>query len=188
MKNVKISALTLIALVSFASCSDDDAATPVNEEEVITTVKATFTPTSGNTAAVILLSRDFDGDGPDAPVVTVTGPFAAGVAYNGNVSFSNELATPAEDITEEIREEGHEHQIFFQQNNLGDFTYIDTDVNGNPIGLAFTYTAASVPANGTLTVTLRHEPNKTAQGVAIGNITSAGGSTDAEVSFSVVVQ
>ncbi|MES2487544.1 MAG: type 1 periplasmic binding fold superfamily protein, partial [Bacteroidota bacterium] len=180
MKNLKISAFALITLISFSSCSDDDnATTPVNEEEVITTVTATFTPAAGGTA-VVLTSRDLDGDGPDAPVVTVNGTFAAGAVYNGSVTFLNELASPAENITEEIHQEGHEHQLFYQQTNLGVFEYADQDVAGNPVGLHVTYTAAATPVNGTLTITLRHEPNKTAPGVVTGNITSAGGSTDAE--------
>ncbi|PZR20532.1 MAG: type 1 periplasmic binding fold superfamily protein [Flavobacterium psychrophilum] len=187
MKNLRISALALITIISLSSCSSDDTATIVNEEEVITTVTATFTPEAGGTP-IVLTSRDLDGDGPDAPVVTVSGNFATGTAYNGTVTFLNELETPAGNITEEIFEEGHEHQIFFQQNGLGIFTYNDTDVNGNPIGLKFKYTAAANAATGNLTLTLRHEPNKDGEGVANGNITNAGGSTDAEVVFNVSVQ
>jgi len=189
MKNLKISAIALITLISFSSCSDDDSATtPVNEEEVITTVTATFLPTSGGGTTVQLSSRDLDGDGPDAPVVTVSGNFVAGASYSAQVKFLNELANPAQSITEEIHEEGDQHQIFFQHNNLGQFTYADQDVNGNAIGLDVNYTASATPVNGTLTITLRHEPNKTAPGVAGGNIASAGGSTDAEVSFPITVQ
>lgn len=187
MKNLKISALALITIITFSSCSSDDTATIVNEEEVITTVTATFTPQSGGTP-IVLTSRDLDGDGPDAPVVTVSGNFSANAVYNGTVTFLNELETPAGNITEEIFEEGHEHQIFFQQSGLGTFAYADTDVNGNPIGLNFKYTAAASAATGNLTLTLRHEPNKDGQGVSGGNITNAGGSTDAEVVFPVVVE
>ncbi len=188
MKNLRISALALITIITFSSCSDDDnTAAIVNEEEVITTITATFTPQGGGTA-IVLSSRDLDGDGPDAPVVTVSGDFATGAVYNGKVTFLNELETPAGNISEEVFEEGHEHQIFFQQSGLGTFAYDDTDVNGKPIGLSFTYTAAAAPATGNLTVTLRHEPNKDAQGVAQGSITNAGGATDAEVTFGVTVE
>lgn len=187
MKNLKISLLALVATLSFTSCSsDDDALVPVNEEEVITTVTATFTPQGGGTP-VTLTSCDLDGDGPDAPILTVSGDFAVGTNYNGTVTFLNELANPAENITEEITEEGDEHQIFFQQNGLGTFTYADEDVNGNPIGLQFTYEAAQAETSGNLTITLRHEPNKNAEGVSNGIITNAGGSTDATVTFAVNV-
>lgn len=187
MKNLRISALALITIITFSSCSNDDTATLVNEEEVITTVTATFTPQGGGTP-IVLSSRDLDGDGPDAPIVTVSGNFTTGAAYTGKVAFLNELQNPVGDITEEVHEEGNQHQIFFRQAGLGTFAYADTDVNGNPIGLSFTYTAAAAPATGSLTLTLRHEPTKDGEGVAGGNITNAGGSTDAEVVFNVSVQ
>ena len=187
MKNLKLMAIAAFAIASLSSCSDDDTAQPVNEEEVITTVTATFTPTGGGTA-ITLTSRDLDGDGPDAPVVTASGNFATGTVYTGTVTFLNELTNPAGNITEEIHEEGVDHQIFFQQQGLGTFAYTDTDANGHPIGLAFTYTAASAPAAGTLTLTLRHLPNKSGANVSTGNITNAGGGTDAEVTYPVVIQ
>lgn len=175
------------AIAVLPSCSDDDTPVIVNEEEVITTVTATFT-TSGGGTPVVLTSRDLDGDGPGAPTVTVSGNFTTGTVYNGTVSFLNELQSPAGNITEEIEEEGTEHQLFFIQNgDLGSFAYADNDTNNRPIGLAFTYTAASAPATGTLTIALRHEPDKNAQGVAQGDITNAGGDTDAQVSFTVSV-
>lgn len=175
-----------IVPVFMSSCSDNDTPAYVNEDEVITTVTATFTPTGGGTP-IVLKSRDIDGDGPTAPVVTVSGSFAAGAVYNGTVTFSNELTAPATDITEEIEEEGTEHQLFFRQSGLGTFTYADTDANGKPVGLSFTYTAATTAASGNLTVTLRHQPDKAAAGVFGGNIANAGGNTDAEVTFPVTV-
>ena len=185
MRNLRLSALALTTIL-FIACSSDDDAAFVNEEEVITTVQVTLTPQGGGTA-VTLTSRHLDGDGPEAPMVTVSAPVTAGIVYSGGVTFLNELTNPAEDITEEVAAEGEEHQVFYQHNGLGTFTYNDEDGNGNPVGLDFTYTAGTA-ATGTLTVILRHEPNKEAQGVAEGIITNAGGSTDAEVVFNVVVQ
>ncbi len=187
MKNFRISLLALITITGLSSCSSDDNNGPVNEEEVITTVKAIFTPQGGG-AAVVLTSRDLDGDGPNAPIVTVSGNFTAGTVYNGGVNFLNELTNPAEDITPEVQQEGTEHQIFFQQNGLGTFAYSDQDADGNPVGLEFIYTAANTPVSGGLIITLIHEPNKNAQDVANGIITNAGGNRDAQVNFSVVVE
>lgn len=187
MKHLKISIAALTIFLSLAACSNDDDAPFVNEEEVITTLTATFTPQTGGGNVVTLTSRDLDGDGPDAPVVTVSGDFTAGATYNGTVSLLNETVNPAENISEEVFEEGDEHQIFFQHSGLGDFTYADTDVDSKPIGLNFIYEAAATPTSGTLTITLRHEPNKSAEGVGNGDITNAGGSTDATASFTVSV-
>ena len=181
--NLKFLALFLSTALVFTSCSNDDA--PVNEEEVITTVIVTLT---GGGETITLTSKDLDGDGPNAPVVTVSGNLIANTVYTGSTRFLNELEDPAEEITDEVEEEGAEHQVFFQLlSSLGTVTYNDTDENGNPIGLSFTLTTGNTAGTGNLTVTLRHEPNKTASGVASGDITNAGGSTDAEVSFPIQV-
>lgn len=183
MKNLKLIALIVIPAIFSTSCSNDDA--PVNEEEVITTVRTTLT---GGGQVITLTSRDLDGDGPNAPVVTVSGNLVAGTTYTGSTEFLNELEDPAEDITIEVQEEGADHQVFYQlPSSIGTVTYTDTDANGRPIGLNFTLVAGTSGSTGTLTVTLRHLPNKTATGVAAGDITNAGGNTDAAVTFSVAV-
>lgn len=182
-----VKALFLIStLVLVVSCNnDDDAIVPVNEEEVITTV---ITRLTGGGQIITMQSRDLDGDGPNAPVVTVSGNLTANTTYTGTVEFLNELVTPADDITVEVEEEGVDHQLFFQPTptSIGTFTYTDTDANGNPIGLQFSLLTGNA-GSGNILVTLRHEPNKSASGVAAGNIANAGGSTDAEISFPVVV-
>ena len=183
MKNLKLIALLVIPAIFSTSCSNDDA--PVNEEEVITTVRTTLT---GGGQVITLNSRDLDGDGPNAPVVTVSGNLVAGTTYIGSTEFLNELEDPAEDITVEVEEEGADHQVFYQlPSSIGTVTYTDTDANGKPIGLNFTLVAGTSGSTGTLTVTLKHLPNKTATGVAAGDITNAGGNTDAAVTFSVAV-
>lgn len=187
MKAIKFLSMLAIAALTFNSCSnDDDAPDPVNEEEVITTVIVTLAPQSGNT--VTLTSRDLDGDGPNAPVVTVSGTLNTSTFYTGSVQFLNELENPAEDITEEVAEEDDEHQVFYSvTGGVGTITYTDSDANGNPVGLSFTLATGANPVNGVLSVTLRHEPNKDAAGVSDGDITNAGGETDVEVSFNVAV-
>lgn len=185
-KNLKYIAVAAVAMV-VSSCSDDDKPsvnTPVNEEEVITTVITTLT---NGSQIITLTSRDLDGDGPNAPIVTASGNLTANTTYIGTVKFLNELVNPADDITEEIREESDEHQIFFQAPAvLGTFGYTDLDENGKPVGLQFTYSTSNA-ASGNLIVTLIHEPNKNAEGVAAGNITNAGGATDAQISYPIVV-
>jgi hypothetical protein len=184
MKNFKTTKIFFLAFAAIAisSCSNDD--NPVNEEELITTVTTTLT---GGGQIVTLTSRDLDGDGPNAPVVTVSGNLAANTNYTGTVTFLNETVSPADNITGEVEEEGEDHQIFYQiPSALGTFVYTDLDLNGKPIGLSFTLTTGNAGI-GNLTVTLRHLPNKSATGVAAGDITNAGGATDAVVTYPVVV-
>ena len=151
---------------------------------MITTVTVTLVNGSNT---IILKSQDLDGNGPNSPVVTVSGNLDANSTYLGTIEFLNELENPAEDITLEIKEEGVDHQIFYQlANSLGSFSYDDVDDNGDPIGVEFTLSTGNA-GSGTLTVTLRHEPNKDASGVSSGDITNAGGSTDAQINFPITV-
>lgn len=185
MKKLNYFAFATLSLLALSSCSNDDGTTPVNEEEVITTVTTTLT---GGGEVITMTVRDLDGDGPNAPVVSVSGTLKAGTTYNGTVKFENELESPAENMTTEIEEEGDEHQLFFQAPaTIGLFTYTDIDVNGKPIGLSFKLVTANAAATGNLIVTLRHEPNKDGEGVSSGNIANAGGSTDAQVTYPVQV-
>ncbi|MDA0176673.1 type 1 periplasmic binding fold superfamily protein [Mesoflavibacter profundi] len=192
MKTLKHLSYLLIASLIFVSCSSDDdnndIPEPVNEEEVITTITATLTPAGGGTA-IVLQSQDLDGDGPNAPVVTVSGDLAANTSYSGSLDLLNETESPAESITEEIEEEALEHQFFFDvSNGLFDVAYDDVDADGNPVGLSFIVTTDATTGTEALTITLRHEPNKDASGVSAGDITNAGGETDIEVTFNVTVQ
>lgn len=187
MKNINLLSVIIPAafLVLMASCADD----PVipNEEELITTVIWTFTPDGGG-ASVELRFTDLDGDGGDPPVIT-GGTLSGNTTYSAVLSLLNESMLPALDITDEIEAEGEDHQFFFE---LGgsldlDITYSDQDDSGNPIGLRTSVRTGSASL-GTIALTLRHEPDKSAAGVPDGDMTNAGGETDIEVFFDVEIQ
>ncbi len=187
MKKFLFFSLTLLTL-GLASCDKDENNTD-NEEELITTLVYTLTPNSGQ--EVVMSFKDLDGDGGSAPLVTTFGNLIAGQTYNGSLSILNESTTPIDNITTEIEEEALAHQFFF--NVSGDLasklniTYDDKDSENNPIGLKTKVNATST-GTGKLKVTLRHEPNKKASGVATGNIANAAGETDIEVEFNVEVK
>ncbi|MDJ0644426.1 MAG: type 1 periplasmic binding fold superfamily protein [Flavobacteriaceae bacterium] len=183
MKNYKLLSLIFLAFVVFTACSDDDTPDPVNEEEVITTLTVTLDPVGGGTS-IELKSQDLDGDGPNDPVVTVSGPLANGVTYNGSIKLLNETESPAEDITLEVEAEDDEHQFFYTIGGGLDVTttYTNFDGNSNPLGTEFDLTAGAA-SSGTLTFTLRHEPTKPNTGLG-----DAGGETDIAVTFDVTVQ
>lgn len=185
MKKFTLVQLFLLTLI-FSACSSSDDPEVVNEEELITTLAVTLTPQGGG-SDVTLRYRDLDGDGPSAPVITVSSALASGVIYNGNIEVLDETKSPAEDITEEIEEEDEEHQFFYTfTNGIATTAYTDADGNGNPVGLTFTLTAGAA-GSGNFTVTLRHEPDKTAPGVSSGDITNAGGETDISATFPLVI-
>lgn len=179
---ITLKLLALIAVFGFWSCSDDDDPAPIDEEETITTLTAVLAETGGST--VTLQSRDLDGDGPDAPVITVSGPLSANTTYTGAITLLNETESPAENITEEIEEEDEEHQFFFATTgNINSVTYADQDGDGNPVGLSFVLTTGDAGA-ATITITLRHEPKKPND----GTLSDAGGETDIAQSFTLDIQ
>ncbi|GHC52600.1 type 1 periplasmic binding fold superfamily protein [Ulvibacter litoralis] len=184
MKKVKFLSILLLTTILFAACSsDDDTPEQVNEEEVITTMTVTLVPNNGG-SSITLQTRDLDGDGPNAPEVTVSGNLITGTTYNGTIVLLNETVSPAENITEEVEEEDEEHQFFYTTGGGIDVTtaYSNFDDDGNPLGTEFTLTAVSA-SSGTLTFTLRHLPTKPNTGLE-----DAGGETDVAATFSVTVE
>jgi hypothetical protein len=183
MRNIH-SIIILMSLLVVSSCKKD----PVipNEEELITTMIYTLTPIGGGD--IIEFSfRDLDGDGGNDPVI-ITPPLNSGVVYLGEIQLLNESESPAVNISDEVLSEAEDHQFFFVPDQADiEVTYNDMDGNGQPIGLLSTLTAGSV-SDGHLTIILRHLPDKFAMGVSDGDIANAGGETDVEVSFPVLVK
>jgi len=181
---MKFLSTAIFASALIFSCSSDDDSTPepVLEEEVITTM--TITLTADGQADVILQTQDLDGDGPDLPVVTVSGDLSENTMYSGSIVLLNETEDPAENITEEIEEEALEHQFFYTIGNglNAETDYNDADSDGNPIGLDFVLSTNSV-SSGSITFTLRHEPTKPNMGIE-----DAGGETDIEATFDIAIQ
>lgn len=176
----------LFGMLLISGCDDDDEII-IDEPELITTATLTLTPVSGGAAAVFSFV-DLDGDGGNAPVVT-TANLVANTSYNASLTLRNDSETPAEDITLEVQEEDDEHQVFYALSSGLNLTvaYSDQDDDGNPLGLLTSFTTGDA-STGNITVTLRHEPNKSAAGVATGDITNAGGETDIEVVFATEVE
>jgi len=177
---------------AFTACKkDDDTPTPppppVNQVELITSVKLFFT-SPDSTDQREWSWRDVDGDGGNAPVITAV-PLAANAVYAVRVEVLDESnPNDVEDITEEILLEDDEHQFFFIVTGANaTIQYTDQDGNGNPLGVQTLWTLGAV-SNGDVTVILRHELDKGAPGVNAGDITNAGGDTDIEISFPVVLE
>ncbi len=191
--------LSIIALTGtlFVSCSDDDEnPEPINPEETITTMTVTLEPQGGGDT-VTLVSRDLDGDGPDAPEIDISGSLSANTIYDGSVVLLNETESPAENVNEEIEGEADEHQFFFildgglnasvayaddESNYVSEETGMNFDTN-NPVGIEFTLTTTDA-STGTLNVTLRHEPNKPND----GTLSDAGGETDIAQTFDLTIE
>ncbi|WP_103069183.1 type 1 periplasmic binding fold superfamily protein [Aquimarina sediminis] len=198
MNTIKILSTFAIGAILFTSCSsDDDAPVQVNEEELIT--KMTVSLVGGGETVTLIVTDEDGADGPVSPEVTVSGSLKENTTYNGSVVLLNESESPAELINEEIEAEADAHQFFYEASSALNITTAYTDkesdykkedgtsfTSTNPVGLTFTVATTSA-GTGTLTVTLRHEPNKSASGVANGDIANAGGETDITQTFDITV-
>lgn len=185
LRKFTLLAFLFISSAFFFACDDDDPVAE-NEEEVITKATLTF---SDGTTTVTATYLDADGDGPGAGVFTPsTIMLDASTTYSLSIAFTNTLETPEEDITEEVEEEGAEHQVFYAYTG-GVFTntstnYTDMDANDLPIGITTSWTTgATAGTTGSFTVTLKHQPD-----IKTATTTAADGSTDFEQAFSIELQ
>jgi hypothetical protein len=170
------------SLVTFNGCKKDDPK-PEDVPELITKATLTFTPNGGG-AAVVVTATDPDGEGIQD--IKVDGPInlAANKTYVLTLDMINGLAKPTDPaykVTEEIEEEGDEHQFFFSwsnnafsnptgngnidnRNDVLNYTggANSKDKNNRPLGLTTTWTSAT-PAGGAITssfrVLLKHQPD-----------------------------
>lgn len=172
--------LTAVLLLSAwnSGCKKEDDHDHDDEQELITTVRVTFT---GGGATTSFNWKDVDGAGGKAPVIDKI-VLKENILYTVTVSFLNESVSPAEDITTEVKTEGTAHLVCFgSTGNISSPLATDTDSNGKPLGLNASCTTLAA-GDGTLTISLKHEPNKS------GASPCTTGETDAEASFAVTIQ
>lgn len=202
MMKIKMNYLFVLIFSAFVftACeSDDDNTQPDdnNDEdpEVITDLVLNFENPDTQESFTVSFS-DPDGPGGNPPVVDEIDLIET-ASYLVNVTVAD-ASNPndVEDITEEILEEDEEHQFFYvlggDASNVLEVTYdpADEDDDGNPIGLKTIWTTSGVTSGSeTVTVVLRHEPNKDAPGADEGILSEeVGGETDIEVTFNLNIQ
>jgi hypothetical protein len=189
MKPIKILSVFFILITVYLTGCKKDPVTPPNEEELITTLILTLQK-NGSSITEDFIFNDPDGDGgivatTDSIIIDKT------AIYNAKIILLNIQQTPADTISNEVLAEGINHQFFYTSSPstlISNFVYSDTDENGKPIGLNFGFETGNIGSSGTLKVILRHQPNKSAAGVASGDITNADGETDTEVEFPVRIK
>ena len=188
---------SLLSLVIFTACEDDDVVPEEEEEmEVITDVTLVFTSDAG--AVVTASAQDPDGEVVQELVVLDAINLSSGETYTLTFDIMNNLESPGEDIGEEIAEEDEEHQIFFAWTE-GAFTnpsgngnidnasdpvnYNDADGNGNSVGLNTTWTTGDPTSAASFTVRLQHQPD-----VKTSTSGANDGDTDFELQFVLNIQ
>jgi hypothetical protein len=178
-------AVAVISLSLFlTACQKEDSPPAVNnEEELITTVKLKIKET-GAIDPEEFIWEDLDGEGGKAPDFD-TISLKANKTYEVEVEFLDESKTPAEDITEEIKEEEDEHEVFYiKSKNLPLLIYTtDFDAEQRPLGLQSEWITTKPTTGGSVKVVLKHKP-----GIKNFNDDVTKGESDIEVSFPLIVK
>lgn len=187
MKNLKLLALFITA-IAFTSCSDDDDAPEViNEEEVITDVTLTFTNESNEETTYTFTDPQYRDENYVEPVILLN----EGEIYQVETNFyNNSNPQDPELITTEVQEERDDHFVTYSFSEASiDLNRTDseasTDSNGVQIGL-FTEWITTETSSGEVMVRLIHQPESKDTSDGYGSFT--GGETDVEVSFDVEIQ
>lgn len=189
-------------LAGLVGCSTEE---PKKEDtpEMITQVTLTFTATGE--APIAVTATDPDGEG--VLDITVDGPITLDMnkTYVMTINLVNGLVAvgqPGYDITEEVAEEGTEHQFFFAWTD-GAFTdppgngNVDNgpdpvnyaggsnskDINGMNLGITTTWVTASAIMSGDFRIVLKHQP-----GTKTNIADSSVGETDLDVTFTLNIQ
>lgn len=166
------------SLFVLTGCDKDDDNTPDNEQELITTVSLTFTPATGSPST--FTAKDLDGDGGNAPTIQPV-TLKANTDYTLTVGFADDSKSPAENITEEVKEESNEHLVCLVGTSaMPSPTIQDKDDAGKNLGLTSKFKTGAA-GTGTLKITLKHEPDKNS-----ANACSTG-ETDVEQTFNVTI-
>jgi len=180
MKKNKIILLLGITILTWQACKKDadlpKLPSPINEPEVITSLKFTFID-SANAANVITASFiDADGDGGNQPTTFDTIKLKSNTTYLCRVALFNGILN--EEITPEIEAEANDHLFIYKTSGVNlNIAITDADSNNPPlpIGLNARWRTASI-SNGTVQIILKHQP-----GIKDG--TEAPGDTDVDLSF-----
>lgn len=196
MKNLKIVALYLLALLSFgfASCESEDPEKE-NEGEVITDVTLKFQELNESNALVgdVLSFKASDPQGIEVGMTPTVQPISLtkGKKYQMTIEVTNSIE--GEDITQEILAEAEEHQFFFLgpvfDSNIFSIQY--ADAGGIALGVTTQLTVSSSTGtnNSSMRIVLRHDLDKKVSGTNpnFSNFVQAGGETDLDLTFPVIL-
>lgn len=173
----------LPSLALLASCKDDADNPSKNEEnELITTVHLHLTGPSGMTMATW---KDLTPD--DAAGRTIDTLFLQdSTLYTGKLELKDETKSPAEDISEEVKEEGVDHLVVYKQDPVVSPAWFaiartDKDANNRELGLTFTLQTNALTGTTGIRVLLKHQP-----GVKDGS--EAPGDADVDVVIPVKIR
>ena len=204
-----ITTIAMLAMLAtaFTSCKKDKKdeptpeapAPPVNQGELITTMKVTLHDTTTHTNTTYVFS-DLDGPGGNPAIFGGSNQSDSVITilsnhvYEATILLLDQTKNPVDTISNEVLAEGIDHMFFFNNiapsgapysvylsNSMTTIKYLDLDVNNRGIGLSTLWIAPSMMMNkAPLTIELKHQPS-----VKDGSYTP--GETDIQVGFKLKV-
>ena len=197
MKNLQKLPLYLFAALTmgFASCESEDPEKE-NEGEVITDVTLKFqeVDASNNPIGSAVSFKASDPQGIEVGKTPTIQTINLTKGKKSLMTIEVRNAIENEDITKEILEEAAEHQFYFLgsafTSNILTIAY--ADAGGIALGLRNLVTVSSSPGtnNTSMRVVLRHDLNKSFAGANnpnFENFVQAGGETDLDITFPIVL-
>ena len=173
MKSI-ITTIAMLAMLAtaFTSCKKDRKneptpeapAPPLNEGELITTMKVTLTDTFTNVSATYVFS-DLDGAGGNPATFGNSGAdsvinITANHVYETTILLLDESKSPIDTVSKAVFSEGVDHLFFFNSiaptgtpyttylaGSMTNIKYLDLDANNRGIGLSTLWTAPSMMMN-----------------------------------------
>ncbi|MBC7912828.1 MAG: hypothetical protein H7Y07_01780 [Pyrinomonadaceae bacterium] len=179
---IKKSITALLLITSISACKKDKELPPVEENELITTIRLKFTNKANASDVKFYDWKDLDGQGGNAPSIDQV-ILSQNSMYKLEIaSILNETAVPAGDIKQEIKDEAHAHLFVYKPlpASLLAVTITDRDKNNLPIGFVADL-ATTTAGSGKLQIILRHQ-------MGSKNGTEQPGSTDLDASFDLTIQ
>lgn len=194
MKTVKTglwtgSVLLVFLLLGLASCNKEEQGVtpPAEGNEFLTTVilRLTNPGNAADTANKTAVWRKLDPTSVNPPdtshALLVLKP---NTTYHCSLSMLDETKTPAQSISDVVRQRANYHLFFFFASQGLELTVnrTDHDTNNPPLELGLESDFVTGAAGtGRLNVVLRHQPN-------VKDGTFAPGSTDTDVNFTIDIQ
>ena len=183
---------TALLLLTFASCKKDDKTPAPVEQELITTVRLRFTDTADKQTALFYTYKVENGFNNTTPgtIRIDTIRLSAGKTYRVETDLFNDKAVSADRTLEEIFRERDQHLFLYISDPASGPGTVNpipgtgiTDFQNKPFNQEIEMAAAG-SGSSKLRVLLIHEPtNKAAQ-----TPEAAGGETDVDVTFPVIVK
>lgn len=188
MKKRAFSLLILIVGVGvLVQCKRADDVEPTDENELITTLKLSFSEVGNSASPQVFIFRDVDGEGGNPPSSFDKVVLKPGTSYTLRTIVQDESRGSVEDLTTEIASRAEEHLFVYTASPAGLLTYQygDKDSRNHPIGLMGTATTGAA-GKGKLRVRLRHQPP--VGGVVVKDGTVGPGSDDINLDFDLEVK